>query len=521
MISSLIFKAVSKFIFVFIFCTPILSGARPVRKKNYIMPYYKLMALSRPNRVRYLKAVGKELTKFPDFNKRLKKVSFLKRLSLFNFAYADSTGFRCIGGGVAIRGGEGANCGVSSYAGFDCPEGMEICNPLIFGLKPNNEPVCYDDAITSKCYNDIVMGTTTIISDEMLRSPEVRRAYEAFYDDFNAVCGGRVPVHEPLSSRREACTLLSQQMRANIVRGFSFDTPPTEGEAELAGSNEVEHGVSAEAEKSCEQRYTEKAVRMDISYFAKEGSIDCGAVDEFLSLLDKFSQPRLQGSRRALERALAFYVKHKHQIEPCDGDVGAREFRDTSHNAVTGFNGSKFILMADFTVPHPAHRFFIMNVETGEVKSCPVAHGVGSNTGCAEGDEVECKREVNGVEVTEYRCRRPATLSNTPNSNQTSRGFFQIGKGYTSSSSSFTAGELPSVGINALFIRGLIGGVNSNALSRSVVFHRAAYSSDRCGNSHGCPAICPDLFERYKLQVEGSLLYLHTAEDEVRAVPDC
>lgn len=259
------------------------------------------------------------------------------------------------------------------------------------------------------------------------------------------------------------------------------------------------------------------SLSVPLRYFEKEGDIDRSAHREFTDLYNKFkNNPALADSQTALQRVLAFYAKNKNGIpKSCGGDMDATSSpREEKLDAISKVDNQDFILLVDYTIPHVADRFFILDVKTGKVESCPAAHGYGSNPDCPSEHQIRCPKG-------RIKCKIPATVKNVVESGATSRGFYLTDEGYRSSEPTFNGGSPESVGQNALNLRGLIGGVNDNALKRSVVFHRASYSDNLCSTSAGCPAICPQLFEDYKDKVKRALMYVHTNEDEERDQPDC
>lgn len=259
------------------------------------------------------------------------------------------------------------------------------------------------------------------------------------------------------------------------------------------------------------------SVTVPIRYFDRSGDVDRNAHGEFLNLYNRFKdKPELANSRSALQRALAFYARNKNEIPAsCGGDLdSAVSPRGENLDPISKIDNQDFVLLVDYTVSHPSDRFFILDIKSGEVKSCPAAHGYGSNTNCPPEHQINCGSR--GI-----KCEVSATVGNTPSSGSTSRGFYITDEGYRSNQDTFRGGTPTSTGQNALNLRGLIGDVNDNALARNVVFHRASYAGNQCSSSAGCPAICPDLFEEYKDKVKRALMYVHTPEDEALSQPDC
>ena len=64
--------------------------------------------------------------------------------------------------------------------------------------------------------------------------------------------------------------------------------------------------------------------------------------------------------------------------------------------------------------------------------------------------------------------------------------------------------------------------VNYNTRRRAVVFHRAKYYKNIYSSSAGCPAIKPNVFEKYKTIIDyGALVYIHTIENANSKLPNC
>lgn len=147
---------------------------------------------------------------------------------------------------------------------------------------------------------------------------------------------------------------------------------------------------------------------------------------------------------------------------------------------------SKVITLIDFTKPSCEERLFVIDPQTGKILyKTLVAHG--KNSG-------------------EYYANR---FSNTPQSHQSSLGFYLTGK--------------PYVGCHgySLQLDGLEKGINDNARKRAIVIHGASYvsqsfieSNGRLGRSFGCPALPAELApEIINVIQEGSLLFIYSNDD--------
>lgn len=112
----------------------------------------------------------------------------------------------------------------------------------------------------------------------------------------------------------------------------------------------------------------------------------------------------------------------------------------------------------DFSQHSSKARFYIVDLRDGSVKGIRVAHGKGSDP------------DHDGFATV---------FSNTPNSNASSLGFYLTGETYIGKHG------------KSMRLHGL-SSTNSNALSRAIVIHEAAYVQEanvKQGRSFGCPAV--------------------------------
>lgn len=94
-------------------------------------------------------------------------------------AHSGSRGPEFLGGGVPVRGGNRPECGVNSYAGYTCPSGQRICNPLIFGVQKSSEaPVCFPCASMKTCFDEINVGVDTELTP-VFAKPEIKKTYNS------------------------------------------------------------------------------------------------------------------------------------------------------------------------------------------------------------------------------------------------------------------------------------------------------------------------------------------------------
>ena len=155
--------------------------------------------------------------------------------------------------------------------------------------------------------------------------------------------------------------------------------------------------------------------------------------------------------------------------------------------SMTGFKKyspkKSLITIIDYTLPSDQKRFFVIDLK----KKCLlqqtwVAHGKKSGL----------------IMATDF--------SNKLQSYQSSPGFYKVGSIITS----------PKHG-PAIQLIGLEKGLNDNAQKREIIMHGAWYVGEefvkkngRCGRSHGCPAVAPELISVISpILADGSLLYIH------------
>ena len=144
------------------------------------------------------------------------------------------------------------------------------------------------------------------------------------------------------------------------------------------------------------------------------------------------------------------------------------------------------LTVIDFSLPSTEKRLWIIHVEKQEVLlNTVVSHGRNSGMLMAE------------------------KFSNTPESNQSSLGFYKTGETYQGKHG------------YSLRLDGLEKGVNDQARNRAIVIHGADYAkeevakmSGRLGRSLGCPAVPTELSAKLiDLIKEGSLLFIYGKDE--------
>jgi len=156
--------------------------------------------------------------------------------------------------------------------------------------------------------------------------------------------------------------------------------------------------------------------------------------------------------------------------------------------SLTGFKKyspkKSLITIIDYSLPSDQKRFFVIDLKKKRLlQQSWVAHG----------------RKSGLILATEF--------SNKLQSYQSSPGFYRVGSIITS----------PKHG-PAIQLIGLEKGLNDNAQKREIIMHGAWYVGEdfvkkhgRCGRSHGCPAVAPELISVISpILADGSLLYIHT-----------
>ena len=172
---------------------------------------------------------------------------------------------------------------------------------------------------------------------------------------------------------------------------------------------------------------------------------------------------------------------------------------------------NEWISIADYTENSREERFYMFNIETGEVRKHHVSHGSGNRNGVKRGDE--------NHDGNLGRCSY-----NGSRENMTRPGFFKVDEPYVSSSHRDSWPNLGG-GYNGIRMDGLSGELNDHARGAGVVMHGANYNTGATmGRSYGCPAFRPneasDILNTIK---GGSLYYSYVGDncaDDQEAVDD-
>lgn len=196
------------------------------------------------------------------------------------------------------------------------------------------------------------------------------------------------------------------------------------------------------------------------------------------SQYQQFQQPQAQQFQEFL---------HGSQGGNWSGEIPAdlkRKALEYFHANGDKIQNKKYIGIVDFAAHSSKVRFFILDVESGDVHAMHVAHGAGSDP------------DADG-----YATR----FSNVPNSKASSLGFYLTGALYSGSHG------------KSMRLHGL-SATNSNVLSRAVVIHESAYvreASVRQGRSFGCFAVATSEIRKVLSSLNGgALIYAGLSNSE-------
>ncbi len=277
---------------------------------------------------------------------------------------------------------------------------------------------------------------------------------------------------------------------------------------------EIAHG-----RKSYQKFFGSRVTQVSTDYFRGDiSSVGKNKYWKFKRLFDRFANhPELSQSTAALEKALAFYTKHKEGVSvSCGG---------TTQDPIQG----DWIVVTDYTLPMTVPRQFYINLRTGEVRKAYAGHGGGSNSASSTSPVDACPPEhVIRCGPSGTGCAIPISFDDIPESHKTQTGFFLAGGPNNSGKATFNQGQPPSDGqYNSIILHGAVKSTRK-AASREVIYHRSSYipGADAptmgCGYTWGCPATDPKTFEDIKDElVEGTLFYNHTIQEDLTVNPSC
>lgn len=519
-------KILKKLLF-FIFCTCWSLSLQA--NTQYLLTFDQLKSLNNHERSEYLEGLRDVMLAFGNDQK---SKPFSWQSFFFNFAVAqENVSFRCVEGGVPVRLQEEftesprqQQCGTNSYAGLTCSSG-NICNPYVFGVNRDGSPVCMASATTQRCFDTVVTGQSTFFPDDLFDSDDARNNYNEFLNDFEALCNGDGNLlGGQRATEQEACDLARRQLRVNLRRvnreaRISLNNPLLNEEAmgrtaTLSGYDGTVR--TGDEELAAGDADTIEALDSPTHIYPNIGEY-LGAqenpenYEEFLRLYRMFgNNPELQNSQRALVRALAFYSRNRNGgLNSCaGGDDSASE----------NLRNQEWITISDLTLPSSERRIFFLNTRTGEVISDWSSHGSGSN---GRGNCTAALREQYNVNScndipTVMGEDISRSLLNSGNSNVTRGGFYEVAYGIQGPA------RWGSHSPNAFRLRGLQS-TNEDAVRNGVQMHGASYvSPGSAGRSWGCPTMQRSTFRDMRNRINnGSLLYLHTINEDERGLPEC
>lgn len=187
---------------------------------------------------------------------------------------------------------------------------------------------------------------------------------------------------------------------------------------------------------------------------------------------------------KALNKTFKFFLKHKGGLITKDLCLG----KDNLKNKNT-IRNQDCIIIADYTKTKLQKRLHVFKLKDEKIYSFYTAHGKGSN------------KRKDALRATKF--------SNTPNSLQTSLGFYLTDTSYTSSKDTFGPGPNNGIKLDGLSC------TNNNARRRYIVLHTAKYvtedikNEDSIGYSEGCITFPPTQQKIMLTCTEGALLYTH------------
>jgi hypothetical protein len=198
--------------------------------------------------------------------------------------------------------------------------------------------------------------------------------------------------------------------------------------------------------------------------------------------LQALNDPNINSA--ALNSAFKFFLKHKDNLITKDLCLGKDNISNTKK-----IRNQNCLVIADYTKSKLEPRLHIFKFNENKIYNLHTAHGKGSNT--KEKDLVASK------------------FSNTPNSLQTSLGFFLTDVSYSSGKPTFGPGPNNGIKLDGLSC------TTNNARRRFIVMHTARYVTDEIkdedsiGYSEGCITLPPSQKDLMLTCTGGALVYTH------------
>lgn len=215
-----------------------------------------------------------------------------------------------------------------------------------------------------------------------------------------------------------------------------------------------------------------------------------------------------------LKQVLFFYKNHQSQI-----------------------TNKKYVSFGDYSQRSNKRRFYLLDMQTGNVQMEKVSHGSGSvgggrksgfkrrapkKTGKRSSVEAKTYRGLASITMADPdndgmidRCTHPASSPYRGTSKNMTRPGFYLTRGYAFSPNHKSKWPWLGKGVNKVILNGLSPS-NSEALSAGVVMHGAFYNRGGdviMGKSFGCPAFVPDRAVAITSKIySGSLFYAYVPQ---------
>ncbi len=230
-------------------------------KDSFLLTYPEVIMMKESNRNIYFRTISKALLKFKTRSEKRNKTVFQ---ILFQTVYA-AGGYRCVSGGAPVAAGQ--QCGLQSYAGYTCETGFKICNPFLYGVKPDgnndpadNKPFCYPNSISDlsqKCFDNIIVVRDSDF-EPVFKLAGNESAYNQFVEDMDKIChhvdyrnkAPIVDIVEGPRTLRKACLTVRRQTdhnRKKLLKGFppiTIVAPCTSGNCSDENTGAMTHPSS-------------------------------------------------------------------------------------------------------------------------------------------------------------------------------------------------------------------------------------------------------------------------------------
>jgi hypothetical protein len=338
------------------------------------------------------------------------------------------------------------------------------CNPTLFGGDLDGKGKCieienYND-VTKICYEE-TRGDLDSLYERYISDENFKQNYLNTVSKVSSFCQN--------NDAYTACTYLLQSINDFQEKVCAETIEPTLGENVMSFLRGVVESISPTSslpEDAGPSSAPESSLRPQLRPERTTSSDICN--DFYNGYIDK-GVPE-----KALKQALMYYEDNKDQ-----------------------FTNQKWISIADYSQGSSNERFFMINLENGDVETHKVSHGSGNN-GTTAG--------TGGSKETLQSC------SHVSGSNKTRAGFFNVAGTAVSGQTGWTSIEgRDGNSYNKLIMQGLSGdSINGQAEGDYVVMHGADYnhSGNRSmGRSYGCPAFVPADAPGIMNEIQGGSLF--------------